>query len=70
MAHSIALPSPLGRPWENPPLDRTTVELALRLAPDKCPSPQDSEREIWMNVGARRLADRLLRILEEQENAP
>lgn len=35
-----------------PPLDRATVEFALRLAPDKCPNPADSEREIWMKANS------------------
>jgi|GEM_PF-5290296 len=29
--------------------------------PHKCPKPDDTEREIWMKVGARQLVDNLLR---------
>lgn len=51
-----------------PPLDRPTVEVALDLAPDRCPNPKEDEREIWMKAGERRLAVRLLSLLENQEN--
>lgn len=51
-----------------PPIDRPTVEFALRKAPERCPNPLDSEREIWMKAGERRLAVSLLNILEAQEN--
>jgi hypothetical protein len=48
-------------------LDRATVELATRLAPDKSPNPADSEREVWMKAGAARLAKHLETLLELQE---
>ena len=48
-------------------LDRATVEKALDMAPDRCADPNDTEREIWMKVGARRLAERLRGMLERQE---
>lgn len=51
-----------------PALDRTTVEFALRHAPDRCPNPNDTEREIWMKAGERRLAVHLETILNHQEN--
>lgn len=59
---------PLRSPKGHPALDRTTVELALSLAPDRCPKPEDSEREIWMKAGERRLAVRLNAILIKQED--
>lgn len=59
----------MARPDEHPALDRVTVEHALRLAPDKCPRPEHTEREIWMAVGARRLAEKLAAILTTQEEA-
>ena len=49
-------------------LDRATVEKALDMAPDRCADPNDTEREIWMKVGARRLAERLRGMLEHQED--
>lgn len=55
-------------PNEHPALDRVTVDHALRLAPDKCPRPDQTEREIWMAAGARRLAEKLNAILFNQEN--
>jgi hypothetical protein len=51
-----------------PPLDRPTVEFALKCAPDRCPNPQDTEREIWMKAGEHRLAQRLQNILNKQES--
>lgn len=51
-----------------PPLDRPTVDFALRLAPDRCPNPKDTEREIWMKAGERRLAVHLDNILKQQES--
>lgn len=50
-----------------PSLDRQTVEFALDCAPDRCPDPNDTEREIWMKTGERRLAVRLRTILNKQE---
>ena len=31
------------------------------LVPHKCPDPNDTEREIWMKAGARRLLDDIVR---------
>lgn len=50
-----------------PALDRATVEFALELAPDRCPQPHETDREIWMATGARRLAVKLEAILKTQE---
>lgn len=50
-----------------PELDRGTVEFALRAAPERCPDPRDSDREIWMKAGERRLALLLQSILMKQE---
>lgn len=50
-----------------PPLDRLTVEWGLTIAPEKCPNPADTEREIWMKAGERRLALKLQAILQKQE---
>ncbi|UFS66950.1 hypothetical protein LO749_20880 [Paracoccus denitrificans] len=54
---------------DHPALDRTTVEFALQIAPDRCPNPEDAEREIWMKAGERRLATKLAAILRNQEEA-
>ena len=48
-------------------MDRQTIEWALTIAPDRCPSPADTEREIWMKAGERRLATKLNLILHKQE---
>lgn len=51
-----------------PPLDRQTVDWALSIAPEKCPDPRDTEREIWMKAGERRLAIKLLNRLQKQDS--
>jgi len=33
--------------------------------PDKCPSPDQTDRQIWMDVGSRRVVDHLKMKLEE-----
>jgi hypothetical protein len=43
------------------------IKLLDQLYPERCPNKMDSEREIWMKVGERRLVNRLLRILEYHE---
>lgn len=41
------------------------------LYPDKCPDPNESEREIWMKAGARRLVTSLkLRLGEANKGLP
>jgi len=30
------------------------------LYPDKCPNPKDSEREVWMKAGERRVVNTLI----------
>ena len=36
--------------------------------PHKCPKPDQSERDIWMEAGQRKLIDSLLKRLERQES--
>jgi hypothetical protein len=35
------------------------IEWLDQVYPHRCPNPQDSEREIWMKAGERRLVDSL-----------
>lgn len=37
------------------------------LAPDKCPNPDHTDREIWMKVGERQLAQKLLALYITQQ---
>ena len=47
---------------------RLIAELDKRF-PHRCADPKDSEREIWMKAGERRLADWLTSVsLDQQEN--
>lgn len=41
-----------------------------RLAPDRCPNPKDSEREIWMKAGERRLVEVLWAKFNEANENP
>ena len=54
-----------------PPLDARTVEAIAEMVPERCPDPRDTEREIWMKAGERRLVLRLLAIvMKQQESSP
>jgi hypothetical protein len=47
-----------------------SVDLVNKLDqdyPDKCPDPKDSDREIWMKAGERRLVTRLLVLMNRRE---
>ena len=56
------------------PLPLHSVDLLAQLEvtfPEKCPDPNDSEREIWMKAGARRLVNSLkLRLGEANKGLP
>ena len=46
-----------------------TLEAAAyfsKMFPDRAPSPTDSEREIWMAVGAAKVAKKLRQVAAEQ----
>lgn len=45
------------------------VEYLEALIPHRCPSPEESEREIWMRAGERRLVDFLANKLRKQDEA-
>lgn len=53
-------------PNPNPPVAPTLVEHLDRVFPDRCPNVGDSEREIWMAVGARKVVEHL-RVLADQQ---
>lgn len=38
-------------------LDRNLIDALNELHPHRCPDIKDSEREIWMKAGERRLVD-------------
>jgi hypothetical protein len=46
-----------------------TIRYLDERFPERCPSPSDSEREIWMKAGERRLVRHLLNLLQKQESA-
>lgn len=51
-----------------PPLSPSTVEWLDHAYPDRCPNPSDTDREIWMKAGERRLVSLLKTQLQKQEN--
>lgn len=50
-----------------PPIDPALVKALNQRFPHRCPNPNDSEREIWMKAGERRLVDFLLMQQAKQE---
>jgi len=48
--------------------DRNTIELLDEVFPPRPPDANDSEREVWMKAGERRLVEWLLIKLKEQED--
>lgn len=42
------------------------LEYLERLYPDKAPDPSNTDREIWMNVGAAGVVRHIRRIYKEQ----
>lgn len=50
----------------DPPVTRELVEWLERAFPNRCPSPADSDREIWMAVGAVKVITKLKQLSEKQ----
>jgi hypothetical protein len=50
-----------------PPIDPATVEWLDALFPERCPDPADSERAVWMAVGARQVVRKIRSIMEAQQ---
>lgn len=49
-----------------PYIEEGLLEYLQRLYPDKCPEPNDTDREVWMNRGAVGVVRHLRRIYNEQ----
>ena len=50
-----------------PYLSRDLVSQLDALHPARPPNPKDSEREIWMKAGERRLIEGLMHTIQEQD---
>lgn len=50
-----------------PPLSADLVAELDRAFPERCPDPKDTEREVWMRAGERRLVRLLLNSLSKQK---
>lgn len=52
-----------------PFVPRELVAHLDRVYPDRCPDPSHSDRQIWMNAGARSVVSALQQWLKEQDDA-
>lgn len=52
-----------------PPVSRELVRYMSTLFPDRAPDPSETEREIWMAVGAARVIRKLAHMEEESHKA-
>jgi hypothetical protein len=43
-----------------PPISQDLLKALSERFPDRCPNPADSEREVWMKAGERRVVEFLL----------
>ena len=46
----------------------TFIEWLNALYPEKCPNPDNTEREIWMKAGERRVVNHLINKLNRTED--
>jgi len=44
------------------------IEWLNSLYPERCPNPNDSEREVWMKAGERRVVNQLINKLNRSED--
>lgn len=44
------------------------IEWLNALYPEKCPNPEDTEREVWMKAGERRVVNQLINKLNRTED--
>jgi hypothetical protein len=51
-----------------PPLDEALLKRLDEIHPEACADPGATEREIWMQVGARQLVRMLWAVYLEQQN--
>lgn len=51
---------------KTPYIDEKLVEFLEEHYPDRCPEPDDTDREIWMNRGAVGVVRHLRRLFTEQ----
>jgi len=49
-----------------PDLSKDLLDILDARFPSRCPDPKDSEREIWMKVGQRKVVEFLQDVYEEQ----
>lgn len=49
-----------------PDLSRRLLERLDELYPDRCPDPNDSERDVWIKAGQRKVVNFLWDVFDEQ----
>lgn len=65
---STALPlSVMKQSLELPPLSQALIDALDARFPERCADPADTDREIWMKAGERRLVNTLKGELRKQE---
>lgn len=50
-----------------PLITQALIDFLDRVAPDRCPTPEFTDREVWMAAGAAKLVRSLKRVKTEQE---
>lgn len=51
-----------------PPIDEALLKKLDEVYPEKCPDSDDSDRAIWLAVGARQVVRMLWAVYLEQQN--
>lgn len=51
-----------------PAIDKSLLDWLDKVLPERSPNPHDTEREIWMKAGERRLINMLHGHLADQQN--
>lgn len=49
-----------------PSISKPLLEYLSHRYPDRCPSPEESDREVWMAAGAARVVRHLRSVYEQQ----
>jgi hypothetical protein len=49
-----------------PAVSQALLDYLIRLYPDRCPDPAETDREVWMAAGAAKVVRKLRSVFEEQ----
>jgi hypothetical protein len=59
----------MATPSQEPYVPEVLVRWLEEKFPDQCPRPEDTDREIWMHVGAVNVVRKLRQVLDRQLQA-